>query len=222
MDNYGFVKFQRALVNWEWYTEVNTCKLFFHCLLKVNYSTKKWQGITIKAGEFVTSLEKLAIETGLSVSKVRTALKKLESTQDVFVVTTMKHSKIRIADKHLENLITKSDLQKLDKLNSMPNNKQMANPSQANSKQIATTKNNKELKIENRIKRFKDQVYENTQYEKLILNSFFYYWSELGPDQTMRFENEKFWELKKRLAKWNANQKPSKTKKLTPKFNSNR
>jgi hypothetical protein len=36
----GFVKLFRALVDWEWYTDLNTCKLLMHCSIKANYRTK--------------------------------------------------------------------------------------------------------------------------------------------------------------------------------------
>ena len=43
----GFVAFPRGLTEWEWYTESNTARLFFHLLLTANWQEKQWQGITI-------------------------------------------------------------------------------------------------------------------------------------------------------------------------------
>ncbi|PWK19080.1 hypothetical protein LX78_01558 [Xanthomarina spongicola] len=37
----GFIMLYRELVDWEWYTDLNACKLFFHCLLKVNDRAKR-------------------------------------------------------------------------------------------------------------------------------------------------------------------------------------
>ena len=79
----GWVKLHRQLENWEWYTDVPVKVLFLHCLIKANFEDKKWRGIEIKRGQFITSISNLAIETGLSVSQVRTALNKLETTQEV-------------------------------------------------------------------------------------------------------------------------------------------
>jgi hypothetical protein len=42
----GFVAFPRGLIDWEWYTEPNTARLFFHLLLTANWQEKQWQGIT--------------------------------------------------------------------------------------------------------------------------------------------------------------------------------
>jgi hypothetical protein len=51
----GFIMLYRELIEWEWYTDVNACKLFIHCLLKINYSQKRWQGIIVNQGDFITS-----------------------------------------------------------------------------------------------------------------------------------------------------------------------
>ena len=39
----GFVAFPRGLIDWEWYTEPNTARLFFHLLLTANWQEKQWQ-----------------------------------------------------------------------------------------------------------------------------------------------------------------------------------
>lgn len=77
----GFVKFQRKIVNWEWYSDINVCRVFTHLIYTANWNEQKWQGITIHRGQRVTSLEHLADETNLSVQQVRTALKKLQKTR---------------------------------------------------------------------------------------------------------------------------------------------
>ena len=46
----GFVAFPRGLTDWEWYSEPNTARLFFHLLLTANWQEKQWQGITIRPG----------------------------------------------------------------------------------------------------------------------------------------------------------------------------
>lgn len=92
----GWLKIHRTLLYWEWYTSVEVFKLFMHCLLKANHEPKKWHGIEIKSGQFITSLQNLATESGLSVRQVRTALNKLKSTQEVTHETTASYSIITI------------------------------------------------------------------------------------------------------------------------------
>lgn len=45
-------------------------------------------------------------------------------------------------------------------------------------------------------------------YGKNMLNDFYLYWTEVNPSETkFRKENEKFWDLKRRLETWNKRQK---------------
>ena len=76
----GWISLHRKMIDWEWYNEPNTIRLFLHCLLKANHQDKKWRGIDIKRGSFVTSYAKLADELELSIQNVRTALNNLKLT----------------------------------------------------------------------------------------------------------------------------------------------
>ena len=88
-----YVKISRKILEWEWYTDVNTKVLFLHILLKANWKPGRFQGIEIPRGSFVTSLQNLAVETGLTIRNVRTALKHLENTGEV---TSNRHAKFSV------------------------------------------------------------------------------------------------------------------------------
>lgn len=94
----GFIKIYRQLLEWEWYTDVNTKTLFLHCLLKANYKTKKYQKNTVKKGSFVTSLESLSKETGLTIRQTRTALEHLISTGELTSKSTNKNRIITVVN----------------------------------------------------------------------------------------------------------------------------
>lgn len=81
--NKGFVILHRALLDWEWYSDPNTARLFIHLILTVNHASGQWHGIEIERGQRVSSYAKLASETGLSVKEVRTALNHLKKTGEV-------------------------------------------------------------------------------------------------------------------------------------------
>lgn len=81
----GHIKLDRKILNWEWYTDVNTCKLFLHLLLKANWEDGRFQGVEVPRGSFVSSYQVLATETGLTVKNVRTALGHLQKTGEVAV-----------------------------------------------------------------------------------------------------------------------------------------
>lgn len=78
-----YIRLFRKMVNWEWYTDVNTKVLFLHCLLRANWKPGSWKGIQYERGQFITSLNSLATETGLSIKMVRTALNHLIMTKEV-------------------------------------------------------------------------------------------------------------------------------------------
>ena len=73
MSNQGWVKAYRQLLDWEWYTDVPTFKLFLHLLLIVNREPQQWRGQTLSSGSVVTSISALASGSGLSDMQVRTA-----------------------------------------------------------------------------------------------------------------------------------------------------
>lgn len=86
----GWIKLHRRLLEWEWYDEPNTFRLFMHCLLKANHKDNNYRGQLVKAGSFLTSRDLLAKETGLTTQQVRTSLKRLETTNEI---TTKKSKK---------------------------------------------------------------------------------------------------------------------------------
>lgn len=78
-----YIKLSRNILSWEWYGNINTCRLFIHMLLKANWKEGKFEGKTIPRGSFVSSLPKLAEETALTIREVRTAISHLKSTGEL-------------------------------------------------------------------------------------------------------------------------------------------
>ena len=147
----GYIKLYRKMLNWEWYTNIPVRILFEHCLLKANYQDKNWQGIIVKKGSFVTSYEKLSIETTLTVRQIRTAINKLKMTNELTIKTNNKYSIISINN---------WDSYQMD---DTQNDNQMTNKRQTNDKQMTTTKEYKEIK---KIK--KDSIYG--EFKNVLLN----------------------------------------------------
>jgi len=92
----GFITLHRKLLDWEWYNDTNTKILFIHCLLKANWEEKKWKGILIERGTFITSFQCLSEETNLSVKQVRLCISKLESTKEIVKKGTNKYTLLTI------------------------------------------------------------------------------------------------------------------------------
>lgn len=92
----GFIKLHRKLRDWEWYTDVPTKTLFIHLLISVNHTDKNWRGKIIKRGQIITSLSTLSNQTGLSIRSIRTAIRKLASTQEVAHTTTKTYTMLEL------------------------------------------------------------------------------------------------------------------------------
>ena len=84
------------MLDWEWYYDTNTVRVFIHILLKANYEDKVWRGIPVKRGSYITSLRKLAKETGLSLQQIRNTLSNTETTHDTTQSSTHKYTIITI------------------------------------------------------------------------------------------------------------------------------
>lgn len=79
----GFVKDYRSTLDWEWFTDVNTAHLWEYIRLRVNYEDSTYRGITIRRGEMLESIRKMAANTGLTVRNVRTALNHLLNSKQI-------------------------------------------------------------------------------------------------------------------------------------------
>lgn len=121
----GFITLHRQLLDWEWYRDINTKSLFIHCLLKANWEDRNWNGIEIKRGQFVTSNDTLSRELKLSVKEVRTAISKLEKTNEIIKKGASKYTLLSVVKYDFYQEI----------------NKEEASKGQTKGKQRATTNN---------------------------------------------------------------------------------
>lgn len=131
----SWIKIHNKLLDWEWASCPETMALWIHILLRANYEDKRWQGITIPRGSFVTSVDNLASKTGLSAQQVRTSLKRLISTNEITSKSTNRFTIITVCKYDSYQLNEES----INKQNNEPNNNQATNEQQTDNKQITTT-----------------------------------------------------------------------------------
>ena len=160
-DNSGFIVIHRKILDWEWYGDTNTVRLFLHCLLKANWKDSRFQGIDIPRGSFVTGLPTLSEETGLSIQQIRTCIKHLVLTGEL---TDRSYSKFRVITVKNYNLY--QDTNRID-------NRQLTVNQQATNRQLTTIEqSNKETNnIYNNIYDFVEQNFGRTlspiEYEEI-------------------------------------------------------
>lgn len=94
----GWIKIYRSLCEWEWFTSPQTLQLFIYILLNANHLDKKWHGLEIKRGQFITSRSHLSQATGLTQQEVRTCLNRLKSTSTLTSTSTSKFTIITVCN----------------------------------------------------------------------------------------------------------------------------
>ncbi len=76
----NYIKLSRGLLEWEWYTDINTTRLFYPYASESQLEGWKFQRTTVPRGSFVSSIGKLSGETGLTEREIRTAISHLKKT----------------------------------------------------------------------------------------------------------------------------------------------
>ena len=94
----GFIKIDRKITEWGWYTDHKTFKLFFHLLLSANFKDAYFLGELIKRGQIARSVDSLSSETGLTRDELKTAIKHLIKTGDIICKSYTKYTLFTITN----------------------------------------------------------------------------------------------------------------------------
>ena len=133
-----FIKLYDKILDWEWYHDINTFRLFIHLLLKANYKDSEFKGQTIHRGQLVTSLPSLAADTALSTRQVRVSLEHLQMTGEV---TNKSYTKYRVI-----TIVRYDDYQASDRQNGRQMTDKTADKWQTNDRQNDSAYRNIEIK----------------------------------------------------------------------------
>ena len=131
----GWIKIHRQIIDWEWFTDTTTFRVFLQLLLKANHKEKKYRGMVLKVGTIITSRDILAFETSLSVQQVRTALDKLKSTNEITIKTSSQGTIIEVVNYSKYQLVTS----------------EVTNKQPTSNQQVTTNKNEKKEKNEKEV-----------------------------------------------------------------------
>ena len=92
----GYVKIHRKLLQWGWYSDHVVKDVFLHVIFIAAFKEGEYLGYQIKPGQAIVSSQKIADELGFSRQQVRTALKKLESTKEISLISTNKFTIVTV------------------------------------------------------------------------------------------------------------------------------
>lgn len=141
----GYIKLFRQIVDWEWYDDIPTCRLFIHLLLKVNHADHNWQGKKIERGSCITSFASLSTETKLSVEQIKRALKNLQKTGEIKKISTNQNTLI-IVTKYDDYQCFTNAGNKQTTNEQQTDNMQKTNGKQTDNKRTTTNNNEKNIK----------------------------------------------------------------------------
>lgn len=80
-----FIKVDRNILNWRWYTNSNTMRVFLHLLLTANIKKNGFMGVDIQRGQVATSYRHLATTLKLTYDEIRTAIQHLKDTGEITI-----------------------------------------------------------------------------------------------------------------------------------------
>jgi hypothetical protein len=131
----GWIKLHRQILEWEWFDDKNTFRLFMYLLLKANHKERNYKGKLIEVGQTLTGLDLLSKEVGLTIQQIRTSLSKLKSTNEITIKTSSKGTIIQVVNYKKYQIVTN----------------QITDEQQTNNKQITTNKNDNKEKNEKEV-----------------------------------------------------------------------
>lgn len=138
MDNNGYIKIFRSILEWEWWDDPNTFRLFIYLLLNANWKESKYHGEYVSRGSLVVGLKSLSQTLGMSVQSLRTSLSHLKSTGEITIKSTNKFSVVTI--------VNWEKYQGMDGEANKQINKQLTNNQQTTNKQLTTEEEYKNIR----------------------------------------------------------------------------
>jgi len=146
----GYIKLHRKILDWQWFHDGKTLKLFIYILTSANYEDKYWGKVLIEKGSFVTSLIHLSSILNLSIQNVRTALSNLQLTHEITIKTTNKYTVINVVNWGLYQSQELVDNKQTNKKTNIPlTNEQQTTNTNVLNKELKEVKNLKECIIDN-------------------------------------------------------------------------
>lgn len=192
----GWIKIRRSILDWEWWDKPEMVVLYLYILSSANIDDTLWHGKVIKRGQFVTSLSSIERDCPKLTKKIiRTCLKRFKDAGKICIESTNNHSVITVCEYEEYNCTEKV-------LSPRAEN----NLTQLEKKQTTRKKSHEEIKkaTEKRAKDFYNSLIPYVvTYGKEMVREFYNYWSEPNKSQSrLRFEQERTWDLNRRLARW--------------------
>lgn len=176
----GFVLLHRKMLDWEWYDDKIVKIVFLHFLLTARFSEGSYQGIALKPGQTIIGTLKLAERLHISVSELRTAMRKLRRTGEITTKATNRFTIVTISNWAAYQPDTAGDSAAFMPEKEEANNKQTASKAQQRNTEKERKQREKREEIERLFTQFW-QKYPNKKAKKKAYDAFY----KLLPDNML-------------------------------------
>lgn len=203
----NFIKLNRKIIEWEWWSDINTFRVFVYMLICAYWKDGNYRGILIPRGSFPSSIAELARGTNLTDNEIRTALKHLKSTGEITSKSTNKYTVFTVNNYDLYQAVNEQKHEQITGENTneaQAINKQLTSPILKENKNIRL-KEDKKKDITNVISKEKA-----TRFSPPTLDDVKSYCSEKGytqvdPEKFVDFYESKGWMVgKNKMKDWKA------------------
>ena len=159
----SWIKLDRRILKWGWYSDMNVKGVFLHLLLIASYEDGEYLGNKIKRGQAIIGTVETANQLGITRQQLRTALSKLEKSGEISKKTTNKFTLITIENYNKYQDVTLISNQRAT--NEQPTDNQRATNEQPTDNQRVTneqpTDNQRVTTLKNvkKLKKVKNNIY---------------------------------------------------------------
>lgn len=109
----GWIKLNKKILKWGWYSDANVKITFLHLLLIATYEDCEYLGIKLKRGQAIIGSEKTAEQIGITRQQLRTALKKLEKFGEISKKSTNKFTIVTVENYNKYQSVNRSGNQRI-------------------------------------------------------------------------------------------------------------
>lgn len=109
----GWIKLNKKILKWGWYSDANVKITFLHLLLIATYEDCEYLGIKLKRGQAIIGSEKTAEQIGITRQQLRTALKKLEKFGEISKKSTNKFTIVTVENYNKYQSVNRSSNQRI-------------------------------------------------------------------------------------------------------------
>ena len=109
----GWIKLNKKILKWGWYSDANVKMTFLHLLLIATYEDCEYLGIKLKRGQAIIGSEKTAEQIGITRQQLRTALKKLEKFGEISKKSTNKFTIVTVENYNKYQSVNRSSNQRI-------------------------------------------------------------------------------------------------------------